>query len=391
MQFVTDRLRDWILTRRATMLGVGPMSKTTTRAAVRLANRYRAPVALIPSRRQVDAREFGGGYVEGWSTETFAEYVRSIDAGGYALLSRDHSGPWQSYTENGDEATLPNAMEEAKRSLSDDIANGFDLLHIDPSPALDRGFTGDDVDDMAVELIAHCVGQMPKGRHCVFEVGTDEQDAAPESLLVTHMRMMRITEKLDRFGLPRPLFYVAQTGTKVVEARNIGSFDQPLTVKGSLPSTVHLPAILRLCESNGLLLKEHNADYLSDDALRWHRRYGIHAANVAPEFGVTETRELLACLSELGMESDVEAFSDLVLTGGRWVKWMAPQTSASDRERTEIAGHYHFSDPWVVELREEAARRAQSAGFDLEKRIEDRVEESIDRYLRFFGYGGFHA
>ena len=47
------------------------------------------------------------------------------------------------------------------------------------------------------------------------------------------------------------------------------------------------------------MLKEHNADYLSDNALKWHKKFGIHGANVAPEFGVCETK---AIQQEIGIE-----------------------------------------------------------------------------------------
>lgn len=387
---LSDSLRNRILSNRVTLLGVGPMSKLVTTVAVELANEYRFPVALIPSRRQVDAEEFGGGYVEGWNTESFARYVRSVDRGGYALLSRDHSGPWQGLTTpepTDSESTLPNAMLEVQRSLSDDIRNGFDLLHIDPSLALLRGFSEDDVDDMAVELIAHCVGEMPSRERCAFEVGTDEQDLAPDPIPLSRMRLKRLLAKLDRYHLPRPMFYVVQTGTKVAEKRNIGSFDQPLTLRGCLPPAVHLPSILDMCLEEGLLLKEHNADYLSDKALKWHRKYGIHAANVAPEFGVTETSAFLEVLSELGMEDEFEFFAQTVLAGGRWSKWMVPNSTAGDLERVQIAGHYHFSDPAIREIREKASAVGATKGIDTEVRIGNHVREAIKRYMSAFGYG----
>ena len=375
---------------RVTLLGVGPMSKLVTTAAVDLANEYRFPVALIPSRRQVDAEEFGGGYVENWSTEAFAKYVRSIDKGGYALLSRDHSGPWQGLKApepSVDDPTFPNAMLEVKSSLSDDIRNGFDLLHIDPSLALLRGFSEDDVDEMAVELIAHCVGEMKPDRGCAFEVGTDEQDLAPDPIPLSRRRLRKLLTKLDHYRLPRPIFYVVQTGTKVMEARNIGSFDQPITLQGSLPPAVHLPSTLDMCMAEEVLLKEHNADYLSDRALKWHRKYGIHAANVAPEFGVAETSALLEVLTDLGMDREFETFAQTVLEGGRWAKWMLPNSTAGDLERVMIAGHYHFSDPAVREIREKAAELGVSQGMDTEERIKVRVRDSIKRYMVAFGYG----
>ena len=40
-------------------------------------------------------------------------------------------------------------------------------------------------------------------------------------------------------------------------------------------------------------LKEHNTDYLDEETLKMHPVIGISSANVAPEFGVTETKSLL--------------------------------------------------------------------------------------------------
>ena len=57
-----------------------------------------------------------------------------------------------------------------------------------------------------------------------------------------------------------------------------------------IPSEILIPKVLEVCESYNILLEEHNADYLSDMALSWHQKPGISAANVAPEFGVTESK-----------------------------------------------------------------------------------------------------
>jgi len=383
---LASSLEEIIVGRRLTLLGVGPMSITVTREAVALANKYRTPVALIPSRRQVDSSKFGGGYVEGWSTQEFSAYVRSIDRGGFALLSRDHSGPWQGSKLSSD-LSFPEAMVEAKESLEDDIAAGFNLLHIDPSAALSRGFSDADVAEMAVELVAHCVSKMDNPRQCVFEVGTDEQDTSHDPLSVTEERIDFLFRELERFGLPRPLFYVAQAGTKVLETQNFGSFDQPFTVEGSLPATVFVPEILSLLGRKGLFLKEHNADYLSDNSLKWHRKFGIHGANVAPEFGVTETRALLSFLKDFALEVEHDEFSKIVLDAGNWAKWLRPGSHASDSEKVEIAGHYHFADPRVVEIREILSKRAAVSGVDSESGISQSVRASIDRYLKAFGYG----
>ena len=76
---------------------------------------YPESLGLIPSRRQVDHES---GYVNGWVTETFCNYVRSKT--NKVLLVRDHGGPNQGYkVDNGIESFLIDCQN-------------FDMIHIDP-------------------------------------------------------------------------------------------------------------------------------------------------------------------------------------------------------------------------------------------------------------------
>jgi len=108
---------------RITLLGAGPMSVVSTDAIIELANRYDRSIAMIPSRRQIECEELGGGYVNKWTTEEFTSYVRNKDKANKVLLSRDHSGPWQFQTGNTS-TNVPShkeAMNEVKVSLKIDI------------------------------------------------------------------------------------------------------------------------------------------------------------------------------------------------------------------------------------------------------------------------------
>ena len=57
-------------------------------------------------------------------------------------------------------------------------------------------------------------------------------------------------------------------------------------------------------------MKEHNADYLSDEVLSWHPRLGF-TPNVAPEFGVTETKAFLQTLESNGLNNIANQFLSL--------------------------------------------------------------------------------
>lgn len=63
---------------RCTMLGIGPMSENLIEACFLLAKKKDFPVMFIASRNQVDADEFGGGYVCSWNQDTFRRDIAKI-------------------------------------------------------------------------------------------------------------------------------------------------------------------------------------------------------------------------------------------------------------------------------------------------------------------------
>lgn len=374
--------------KRITALGAGPMSKHSIDAIISLANFYQKYVFMIPSRRQIDADVLGGGYVENFSTENFVKYVRDRDAGNFVKLARDHSGPWQlgKTDSNGQLMTHDSAMSEVKQSLAVDIEMGFDLIHIDPSMGLDNGLNQERVNLDIVELLDFCQAR-DKGR-IEYEVGADEQSMMPEPVSASEAEFQKLTASIEKAKLRKPMFFVLQTGTKVKETRNVGAFDRHIPVLGAVPAAAQLPRMVEMCNRNEVMLKEHNADYLSDTALRWHRRFGVHAANVAPEFGVVETRALLSLAQELGQSSFVETLSSVALSGGKWEKWLVEGSNASEQERVEISGHYHFTDDRVLEERQKLMNRlTQEKNIDGEELVFGAVRSAINRYLVHFGYG----
>ena len=169
-----------------------------------------------------------------------------------------------------------------------------------------------------------------------------------------------------------------------METRNVGSFDSPIRVLDEIPAEIQLPKMIEICNHYGIFMKEHNTDYLSDGALQWHPRLGIHAANVAPEFGVAETRALLNVLESNGLERLADRFLQVAYNSNKWDKWMLKDTSATDRDRAIIAGHYVFSRPECIELKAQATMALAGKGIERESRLKQQVKQSILRYLRNF-------
>jgi tagatose-1,6-bisphosphate aldolase non-catalytic subunit AgaZ/GatZ len=361
------------------------MSVNCVDAAIDLSNEHEVPILLIASRRQIDAEEFGGGYVNNWTTEEFARYVIDRDKKGKILLARDHGGPWQNTKEKDENLSLRRAMESAKASYRADLEAGFQILHIDPSVDIHGYPDIDEVLDRIFELYEFCWSQAQELRQeVIFEIGTEEQSGSTNSQEELDYTLNAIQKFCKKYQLPQPSFVVIQCGTRVMETRNVGSFDSPVRVAEELPAEIQLPKMIEICNRYGILMKEHNTDYLSDEALQWHPRLGIHAANVAPEFGVTESRALVAVLEENGLSELSERFLQLAYDSNKWNKWMLPNTQATDRDRSIIAGHYIFSTSECTALKDEARRTLASKGIDIEKHLQRKVKQSILRYLRNF-------
>ena len=117
------------------------------------------------------------------------------------------------------------------------------------------------------------------------------------------------------------MLYCYSIRTKVIETENIGSFESPIRIKKEIAPEIQIFKALELCEKYGVWMKEHNADYLSNDSLKWHPRIGIHAVNVAPEFGITETRTLIDILKKSNLNKEL-SFYEISYKSGKWKKWM---------------------------------------------------------------------
>lgn len=363
------------------------MSVNCVDAVIELAYEFDAPLMLIASRRQVECQELGGGYVNNWDTFAFARYVRERDPAGRVLLARDHGGPWQHPKESERYADISDAMESAKLSYLRDLEAGFDILHIDPVV-----FPGQDapsiewVLDKVFELYAYCMDVAASlGREILVELGTEEQQESPLS-------DPRALEKLldgvlafcTNHGYEPPAFMVVQTGTKVMGRRNIGNFPSAPEEIAEYVRRHRLGEMVRICEARNVMLKEHNTDYLADSSLSFHPEIGIHAANVAPEFGVAETVKLLAVFDDLGLKREKQGFIDIAVASRKWEKWLMPGETPSDEEKALICGHYVFADEGVRELKRLAQTACVARGRDLDGELKATVKHSIFRYMHNF-------
>ena len=281
--------------------------------------------------------------------------------------------------------SLNRAMESAKNSFLEDIVSGFQVLHIDPSIDIHKKTNVDEILERIYELYSFCFLQAQRlGKEILFEIGTEEQSGGNNSQeeLDYILNSMRIFCEKNEF--PFPTFVVIQTGTKVKEMKNVGSLDSPIRVIDQLPSEIQIPKMIEICEKNGIMMKEHNADYLSNESLHWHPRLGIHAANVAPEFGVSETLNLISILEENNLKKTSEKFLDLAYNSFKWKKWLLDNSETTDREKAILAGHYIFSTDEFQEIKLNASEKLEKKGINLNNFLKGHIKKSICRYLKNF-------
>ncbi|MDP1677934.1 MAG: tagatose-6-phosphate kinase [Bacteroidota bacterium] len=382
---IQQRFEQLVKNKKCTLLGVGPMSKNCVDVVIELANEHNAPLMLIASRRQIDSEEFGGGYVNNWTTKEFAKYINDNDKRGKVILARDHGGPWQNELEKKQNFGLRQAMESAKKSYKSDLDSGFDILHIDPSVDPYATPNVSEVLDRIYELYDYCWSYAKQiGRDIQFEIGTEEQSGSTNTSEELEYTLNEVIKFCEKRNFPKPMFVVVQTGTRVMEMKNVGSFDSPIRVVGELAAEVQVPMMIDICHRYGIMMKEHNTDYLSSDALKWHPRLGIHAANVAPEFGVAETCGILEMIELTKQNNLLEQFSTLVLESDKWKKWMLPNTKANELDRVKIAGHYVFATPQFVEIKRQLEDKLQPKGIILDNILKQKIRESILRYMSNF-------
>jgi len=374
-----------LIAKRKTLLGIGPMSLNVVDSAIEIANKNKVPLMMIASRRQIDSEEFGGGYVNNWSTKSFADYVKKKDKKNYIILSRDHGGPWQNNREIDLNLSLDKAMSSAIRSYHDDIKNDFGIIHIDTSIDIHKKLSFKNsitrIFDIYEELSKYSKKNKKK---IIFEIGTEEQNGSTntfEELTNTLYEMKTFCEKKK---LPKVTFVVIQSGTKVMETKNVGSFESPVRVEKEIPVEIQLLKMIEICNENNVYMKEHNADYLTNDSLSWHPKLGIHAANVAPEFGVVETKTLLKILHKNKMKELYEEFIKISFESKKWKKWMVKKSQTSILDKAIICGHYIFSSNQFKDLKTEANKFLQKKNINLDNELKKEIKNSILRYLKNF-------
>ena len=384
----------------SSMLGIGPMSFNLIKATIQLGKEKDCPVMFIASRNQVDASQFGYGYVCGWDQKHFVDAIEKIkkeeNFDGLCYICRDHGGPWQRDKERNDHLDEATAMKIAVESYIEDIKAGFDLLHIDPTKdpfEMGKVIPLDTVLNRTVYLIETVENERKKLglKEIAYEVGTEETNGGLTDMSVYESFIVRLTKELEDKKLPHPIFIVGQTGTLTRKTENVGHY--------SIENAIKLSTI---ANKYNVSVKEHNGDYLSDEILISHLASGIGAVNVAPEYGTAETLAYLELckvenkLKENGLIKETSNLKSVMGTHaincGRWKKWMLKEQAnltvdeifkdeTLTNEILAIAGHYTFNDDEVKNEINKLYDNLNKFSIDGNAFVINSIKRSIARYM----------
>jgi hypothetical protein len=319
---------------------IGPMSKNIVDAIIDYSNDNNVHIGLIPSRRQI---EFDGGYVNNWTTQEFCDYVKSKTNN--ILLVRDHSGPLQGYKE-----------DDGLISFIDDC-NYFDVIHVD---VWKKHKNYEDGLKATISFIKLGYGI---NNNLQFEVGTEEAirptDATELKQLLTDLKTELPEEIYSKIT-----YAVIQSGTALKGNTHIGSFNQDRLID-----------MINVVDEFGLISKEHNGDYLTNELVKSKFKNGLDCINIAPEFGQIETKIILKEI-KINYPDLFDEFYQICYDSKRWVKWVDKSFIAENNkeEVINISGHYVLSEPKFIELKNKFNN-------DLNKLIQEKVYFRINELI----------
>ena len=328
-------------------LGLGPMSLEVINSFNSFSKKYKKKIMLICSRNQIDSEKFGGGYVNNFSTSDFSDFVAK-KKNDLLIMSRDHCGPFKKDTKK--KFSLKQEVDNCKVSLSDDISHNFRIIHIDTSGCGGAKY------EVATELINFCNNEALKNKKKIFfEFGAEDH-----GVLTNFKKFTRDAKFFSKFSNKQ--FIVCQTGSLVKSLFQVGQFDI---------SSVKI--MKKIARDNGILLKEHNCDYLNLEQIQLRKKYGINAINIAPEFGSIQSNLTYIIAHELGFLSEINEFKKLVLKKEKWKKWI--YFKENDMIKFLTAGHYHFGTKTYKNLLYKINRK-----LNFQKRLDKAIENNLLRF-----------
>jgi hypothetical protein len=261
---------------------------------------------LLPTRRQID---YDGGYVNGWDTTTFYEYVRSKSD---IVLERDHSGPNQGKSD-----------DDGYISYKHDT-NYFDIIHIDPWK-----ITGNDKKIGVTQTVNSMTNLYHINPNLKYEILTEETIIRIEDFELNSI-LTFLNNNLKEEIFSNIEFVVIQSGVELdlVNMKNSGHFNLQ-----------RLKSMVDICKRFDKKTKEHNGDYLTNEELELRFDNGVDSLNIGPEIAQIQTLTYLEHMNE----TQIDEFYEICLNSKKWERWVNGDFDINNKRKLiQVCGHYCY-------------------------------------------------
>ncbi len=163
-----------------------------------------------------------------------------------------------------------------------------------------------------------------------------------------------------------PEYFVVPTGSLVMEDKQFGFFNSQF-----------IKSIYKRINKKKIILKEHNADYLDEKSISLRKDF-IGALNIAPQFGVSQTKLVLNECLKYGIDTD--EFLEMCYKSKKWEKWLYKSNSKDIYKCSILSGHYNFNDRSYKLIIDKLNKIYGEFG----KKIIDSHYDIIDHYVKNF-------
>ncbi|MEM4883869.1 MAG: class II D-tagatose-bisphosphate aldolase, non-catalytic subunit [Nitrososphaerota archaeon] len=383
------------LERRATLLGICPISRSTIRASIECAKFLNFPLIFVATLNQVD---IDGGYT-GLTPKDFVNLVgeecKRLMFSGPTIIALDHGGPWQKDKHVIEKLGFDETFEWMKKSIEACIKAGYDLLHIDTTLDIwlkeKGGINVDTIIKRTADLMEHAEeirrqNDLPK---LSYEVGTEEIHGGMTSPQSFKEFILKLKEELRRRGLEEvwPCFIVGNVGTYLAP---VNHFDSEKA-----------RALVEIARSHNLYVKGHYTDYVSNP--EDYPRAGMGGANIGPELAhaeysaLEELSEIEKMLHDskyiLDPSKVIEKLNESIIKSGRWRKWLIGTELSLDfnelpaERRKWLLGtgaRYVLSSPEITEARAKLEKNLMRCGLNSEIIVLMKIRDVIWKYAHAF-------
>ena len=379
---------------RRTIFAACPNSISVIKAALRSAKRWNSAVKFATTLNQVDSDR---GYTKLNQKEFFNTIkleAERMNVKVPVIVAVDHGGPWLKDLHATEKWSFDETFSAVKKSFEASVEAGYDLIHVDPTIdiALPEGepILIDIVAERTLELIEHTENFRKAGKFppVAYEVGTEEVHGGLADMTTFRRFLDLLKVGLSKRGLTDiwPCFVVGKVGTDL----HTTTFD---------PETAQ--ELTRVAREYGSVIKGHYSDSVTNPEA--YPLSGMGAANVGPEFTVTEyygLMELEKLEQKYFSEGKIARCSEIgltlhkaVISSGRWKKWLQPgedcdnfENIASDRQEWLISTgcRYIWQNDEVLATRAQLYANLANLGVLAEEIVLSKIECAMDKYFAAF-------